>query len=187
MNQTPEEVLSEAIKLAKLAHTNHFDKSGAPYINHLERVAARVAPDPVAEAVAWLHDLVEDRPQFATALGQFPAHIVRAVYLLTKSKGEDPALYFARIKTDPVALKVKLIGDIPDNLSEDRLGRLDQETQDRLRKKYAVATEYLTTFDDAWKSAAIEMFRTLECERTVRLKFSQSAIERIERLARGVA
>lgn len=133
--------LAEAV--ARQAHAEHVDKSGAPYIGHLERVAAAVAPDADAMAAAWLHDLVEDQPHCAGYLMDFPPHIIRTVYLLTKVKNEPNALYFARIKADPLALKVKL-ADIADNMSPERMGKLDAPTQERLRAKYANALALLT-------------------------------------------
>lgn len=132
--------------LARTAHAGQTDKAGQPYIGHLRRVAAHPSlyVDEDARAVAWLHDLVEDRPSYAPELlDQMPVHIARSVLLLTKSKGEPDELYFARIKADPLALKVKL-ADIADNLSEARLAHLDADTQARLRAKYARALELLT-------------------------------------------
>jgi len=94
-------------------------------------------------AVAWLHDLVEDQPTYADCLAHFPPKIARAVYLLTKDQAEPAELYFGRIKADPLALRVKL-ADIADNMSEQRMGRLDPETQARLRTKYAQGLAILT-------------------------------------------
>lgn len=137
-------VLSVAERIARMAHAEQLDKSGDPYVGHLRRVARHQSlfKNPQAQAVAWLHDLVEDQPQHAGLLAEFPVPIARAVYLLTKSPSEPAELYFARIKADPLALQVKL-ADIADNMSEHRMGRLDAETQSRLRAKYAKALRLL--------------------------------------------
>lgn len=135
--------LTSARNLAGMAHAGQQDKSGAPYLGHLARVAVAVGADEDAQAVAWLHDLVEDRPAYTELLIEWmPTHIVRAVFNLTKSKGEPDELYFARIRVDPLTLKVKL-ADIADNMSEHRMGKLDEATQTRLRAKYARALSLL--------------------------------------------
>lgn len=132
------DLVQRARELALRAHASQRDKLGHPYVYHLERVANAVAGDPEAEAVAWLHDLEEDQPDHAPELEQFPEPIQRAVHLLTRTRDIDPATYYARIRADRLALKVKL-ADIQDNEDESRLSMLDQSTAARLRVKYAKA------------------------------------------------
>src|SRR5699024_8102125 len=57
-------LITEAKTLAQQAHAGQTDKAGRPYIEHVARVAAQVAFWPEAEAVAWLHDVVEDHPDY---------------------------------------------------------------------------------------------------------------------------
>ena len=45
--------LQRAKELAYRAHAGQVDMAGRPYIAHVARVAAQVADDPEAEAVAW--------------------------------------------------------------------------------------------------------------------------------------
>lgn len=50
-----DDLVTRAKELAHRAHAGQVDKAGRPYIEHVARVAAAVADDPEAEAVAWLH------------------------------------------------------------------------------------------------------------------------------------
>lgn len=65
ISSAPRDVVERAKELAHRAHAGQVDKAGRPYIEHVARVAAAVADDPLAEAVAWLHDVLEDcDPEF---------------------------------------------------------------------------------------------------------------------------
>jgi len=101
-------------------------------------VAARVHGDADAEAVAWLHDVVEDCPAFANEVDAFPLHIRTAVACLTRRKDLPADTYYAAIRANPLALKVKL-ADIADNSD---LSRIPQpSTEDHWRvEKYRRAT-----------------------------------------------
>ncbi|MGX9960671.1 phosphohydrolase [Xanthomonas euvesicatoria] len=137
-----ENLVQQAKSLAYRAHARQADKAGRPYIEHVARVAEAVAGDPTAEAVAWLHDALEDAPDIAEEFWAFPAAITRSVHYLTRVPGQDSALYYAQIARDPVALKVKL-ADIADNSDESRLSVLDRATAARLRRKYGKAMAML--------------------------------------------
>ena len=98
-----------------------------------------------AEAVAWLHDVLEDGDAEAgIAAMQFPDRIKYAVTLLTRCTDYDYAIYYGEIRTNPIALRVKL-ADIADNADEARLALLDKQTAARLRRKYAKALRALTS------------------------------------------
>lgn len=138
-------ITQAAQRIATVAHTGQVDKAGRPYITHPARVAARVAGDDHAVAVAWLHDVVEDTTVTLTDLGeQFPAEVVAAVDALTRRDGEEPAEYYARVRRIPLALTVKL-ADLADNSDPQRLARLDDATRERLVAKYARARAELTS------------------------------------------
>jgi len=134
-----------AKELAHRAHAGQVDKAGRPYIEHVARVAAAVADDPIAQAVAWLHDVLEDCPfEFGLELARaFPDEIEGAVLDLTRFECIPEADYYAEIRKNPLALRVKL-ADIADNADESRLALLDADTADRLRRKYAAARQALT-------------------------------------------
>ena len=134
-----ESLVERAKALAYRAHAGQVDKAGRPYIEHVARVAARVADDPEAEAVAWLHDVLEDCEDEGESLcGAFPLRIYGAVSALTRWPWLSPDDYYTRVRCDRIALRVKL-ADIADNADESRLALLDKKTAARLRRKYAKA------------------------------------------------
>ena len=139
------QLVKRAKDIATRAHAGQVDKAGRPYIEHCSRVAAAVAGDPESEAVAWLHDVLEDcADEFKNELlSGIPVHIFRAVHAMTRWKGQSSRFYYSRIRENPLALRVKL-ADIADNADESRLALLDLDTAYRLRVKYAKAIRCLT-------------------------------------------
>jgi len=136
-------LVERAKELAHRAHAGQVDKAGRPYIEHVARVAAAVSDDPEAEAVAWLHDVLEDGgADCIEELPSFPPAIRYAVELLTRCDDVPCAIYFDCIRPNPVALRVKL-ADIADNMGEARLAMLDEKTANRLRRKYKRALSAL--------------------------------------------
>jgi (p)ppGpp synthase/HD superfamily hydrolase len=140
--------LAEAV--ARWAHTGQVDKNGYDYIDHPKAVFYRIYADDAedfdGQIVAWLHDTVEDT---SITLGQlyafFPAYIVQAVKAISfrvEWTNETRDEYYARVKANPIALRVKL-HDIAHNTSPKRMDKLDAETRERLTKKYAHALEVL--------------------------------------------
>jgi len=140
-----DDIVSRAKALAYRAHAGQVDKAGRPYIEHVARVAAAVSDDPVAEAVAWLHDVLEDCDEsFGMDIRHgFSIGVLKAVYALTRTVGSDSNAYYWRISKNRLALRVKL-ADIADNSSEERLALLDEKTAARLRRKYAKAIAAFT-------------------------------------------
>lgn len=140
-----DDIVPRAKALAHRAHAGQVDKAGRPYIEHVARVAAAVSDDPIAEAAAWLHDVIEDcHPDFSHEVdSDFPYAINLIVGLLTHDPSVSRAAYYSLIKTNKAALRVKL-ADIADNSSEERLALLDDKTAARLRRKYAKAIAALT-------------------------------------------
>lgn len=135
--------LAFARRLAARAHVGQFDKSGAPYIMHLGRVAARVCDDQDAEIVGWLHDLREDQPAYWPAVeAAFAGAIADAITLLTRAPGVPDSTYYARIRGNALALRVKL-ADIDDNRAPERLALLASATAMRLSAKYHNALQML--------------------------------------------
>lgn len=135
--------VERAKDLAHRAHAGQADKAGRPYIEHVARVAAAVSDDLDAEAVAWLHDVLEDgRSSDIDGVTRFPANIYYTVTLLTRCDDVPRPDYYAGIRQNPIALRVKL-ADIADNADERRLALLDDETASRLRNKYARARDAL--------------------------------------------
>ena len=139
------QLVAAAAALARAAHEGQVDKAGAPYAAHPARVAARVADDPVAAAVAWLHDVVEDTGVDVAQLRRdgFPDEVLDAVLLLTRDDAVPASDYYRAIRANPIALRVKL-ADIADNSDPARLATLDEPTRERLRRKYSHALAVLS-------------------------------------------
>jgi (p)ppGpp synthase/HD superfamily hydrolase len=124
--------------IAAEAHEGQLDKAGLPYIAHPCRVAASM-DTPDEKIVAFLHDAVEDSPLSLRTLHRwFPRHIVAAIGAITHRKGEARADYYARVRRNPLALRVK-VADVHDNMQPARLARLDLPTRERLIAKYDAA------------------------------------------------
>ncbi|WP_420120632.1 HD domain-containing protein [Nakamurella sp.] len=134
-----------AADLARSAHAGQTDQSGAPYIDHPARVAARVRAaghGAQAQIVAWLHDIVEDTDVTLDRIErEFGPQIAGAVDALTRrpDEGDD---YYRRVAANPLALIVKR-HDIADNTDPERTARLDPSTRERLAAKYRHALALL--------------------------------------------
>ncbi|MDR3282650.1 MAG: hypothetical protein LBS92_03450 [Candidatus Methanoplasma sp.] len=134
----------KAVRLAYDAHHGRLDDSGVPYIFHPFSVAESMETEEEA-AVAIMHDVVEDT---AVTLDDvvsagFPATVTDALRLLTRDPEMPYFDYVARIRGNPIAVKVKL-SDIADNSRADRLSSLPEERRRRLTDKYGKAVEMLT-------------------------------------------
>lgn len=131
--------------IATIAHLGQTDKAGKPYINHPRRVAEAL-PMQVgldadhAQAVAWLHDVIEDtkftRDDLHDAGICWP--IILDVERLTRLPHQSAEEYYKEVSGSYVARRVKL-ADIADNTEPLRLALLDDETIARLTRKYAKA------------------------------------------------
>ncbi|MGG7568138.1 HD domain-containing protein [Rhodovulum sp. DZ06] len=127
------------------------DKAGAPYFDHLDRVAEahdRLFPHAPEEEThaAWLHDVIEDcgvTEAEILARGYAPA-VARIVAAVTKTGPAPYGEWVAGIAAsgDAGAMRVK-IADLSDNADPARLARLDEADAARLRAKYAGAAETL--------------------------------------------
>jgi (p)ppGpp synthase/HD superfamily hydrolase len=114
------DIVKHAAAIAAEAHQGQFRRDGiTPYILHPQAVVSRVAGDPYAEAVAWLHDVLEDTPVTVEMLReqQMPEEVIAAVSMLTKPDGADYEEYLQAIKANPLAKKVK-IADMLSNLGD---------------------------------------------------------------------
>ncbi len=113
-------MVTRAAELARLAHADQFRRDGVtPYIEHPAAVARRVAGDPMAEATAWLHDVLEDTTVTESNLRslRIPEEVIAAVRLLTKSSDVAYEDYLQSIKANPLARKVK-VADMLCNLAD---------------------------------------------------------------------
>jgi (p)ppGpp synthase/HD superfamily hydrolase len=126
-----------AEQIARRAHSGTVTKTGENYITHPRRVVANVKEIPdwglfsdaqreALECAAWLHDVVEDNPAFTLETlreAGIAADAVDCVKLLSKNLDDygnvvqghvAEAEYLARIRSHPLALRVKL-ADLADN------------------------------------------------------------------------
>lgn len=134
------ERIGYAMAYAHMVHLGQKDKLGAPYTDHLRAVAAAIPTgDHLAQQVAWLHDSLEDTDAQADVIEALVgAEGLAAVQAITHRKHEPRADYYARVKQNPLALRVKL-ADVAHNSDPKRLAQLDEKTRERLADKYAAA------------------------------------------------
>lgn len=140
-----QDIVAIAAEIAHRAHADQVDKAGQPYIGHLQRVASYVDPlNRKAIAVAWLHDVIEDQGYTVERLIEagIPGDVAHAVELMSRKPDQDPDDYYAAIRADELACEGKL-ADLADNTDPDRLAKLSEQRQDKLRRKYDHAYEAL--------------------------------------------
>lgn len=108
-----------AMKLAYAAHHGQLDYNGIPYIFHPIHLAESM-DDEFSCCVALLHDVVEDTQVTLEELKAiFPPEVTDAVALMTHNDGSDYFDYVRRIKSNPIARKVKL-ADLSHNSDQSR-------------------------------------------------------------------
>lgn len=126
--------------------TNKHD--GEAYITHVHRVAMHVRDrglDETHQAVAWLHDTLEDTELTPGTLNAaFPPVVVSAVLALTKVPGVDNATYYNNLLKNPIAARVK-ISDIIDNFSRNHK-ITDDTARLRMAAKYSLGLDILKEF-----------------------------------------
>lgn len=139
--------LERAVAIAAEAHTGQVDKAGAPYLLHPLRVMQAVlhaGHSYETAAVAVLHDVVEDCPEWTLArLARegFSTPILAGVEALTRRKdeGESYEAFIERCGAYPPARAVKL-ADLRDNLRPVSNPR-DQARQERYRRAITTLLE----------------------------------------------
>ena len=123
--------LERAIALASIAHAGQVDKQDKPYILHCLRVMLR-GKDDDEKIVGVLHDIIEDTEVTLDDVREygFSDICVEAVDAMTHRKGQSLTDYYAQVKANSLALRVKShdIGDnyerifsIPDEMLRQRL------------------------------------------------------------------
>lgn len=137
--------VTKAREIAVVAHRGQYRKNrlgqsnNIAYVTHPAKVAQHFVDigDWEGAATAWLHDVIEDNPQWTPerlASEGIPANVVHAVKLLTRHKGQNYSEYLKGVKADLLAVRVK-IRDICANLGDD--------PKDSKINKYAVALPFL--------------------------------------------
>lgn len=84
---------------------------------------------------AVLHDVVEDTDWTLEGLRErgFPEEVLSAVECLTRRAGESYEAFIERVRTNPVAQRVK-IADLEDNMNVQRIGQMTAKDLERLEK-----------------------------------------------------
>lgn len=154
--------------LAIEAHEGQTDLAGKPYVGHLARVVANVRPVvsylmftgdeemtalldhhdmeeivELAEAGAWLHDIIEDTSISLDDLReqQLPDDLLISTDNMTKRKGERRDDYLERVKSHPIS-RIDKLADLMDNMDMTRLPTVT--TKDLYRQqKYQRNLEFL--------------------------------------------
>ena len=133
-----------AMQIAYEAHHGQTDKAGVPYVFHPLHLAEAME-DEICCCAALLHDVVEDTAVTLEDLAAvFPPEVVEAVALLTHEEGTDYFDYVRRIRSNPIALKVKL-ADLAHNSDATRFAGVSVP-EDRIgyfRDKYTKAKAIL--------------------------------------------
>lgn len=141
----PSEHLRHAIQIAAEAHDGQMDKTGRPYFEHCQRVAAALTDDE-AKTVAYLHDVAEKgRGWTVDRLKEegFSHHVIAAVDALTRRAQEDEHAFLRRAFGHPLARQVKQV-DLEDNLWQVSLTRGDAEKYERALQKLTEWTNGLS-------------------------------------------
>jgi (p)ppGpp synthase/HD superfamily hydrolase len=131
-----------AMGIAYNAHHMQADKGGWPYIHHPMHVAEQM-DDEDSTIVALLHDVVEDSDITIEELEAegFRPHVIEAIDLLSRKKGQSYNDYIWKIKPNSLARKVK-IADLEHNLDLTRLACPSKEFLDHM-KMYKKSLTYL--------------------------------------------
>ncbi|MFF7211783.1 HD domain-containing protein [Streptomyces sp. NPDC008238] len=137
----PDLTLEQIEGIARKAHAQQKDKSGRPYVEHVQAVVAGVRERGGSEeqiAAAWLHDTIEDEKLSWgwLASAELPQHVKDLVDAMTKRPGESDEAYTQRILAVSGARLIKE-ADLAHNADPDRLALIDEPTRRQLSDKYA--------------------------------------------------
>ena len=134
-------MVARAEQVARRAHAGQNDEAGRDHVDaHVADGHRRVAGgSPEVQAVALLHDVLEDTSCTEAQLrAAFPAAVVDAVVAITHRPDEPRPDHHARVRTDPVALRVEL-ADVASDTDPGRMALPDEPTRTRLTAKCATA------------------------------------------------
>ena len=139
------ELTNKAMGIAYAAHHGQTDYNGIPYIFHPIHLAEQME-DEISCCCALLHDVVEDTAVTMEDLAEeFPEEVLAVLKLLTHSKDVPYFDYVRKIKTNPIAVKIKL-ADISHNSDQTRCvgSNLTEAQLAYWRDKYTKARAILT-------------------------------------------
>ena len=124
----------KAMKIAYQAHRNQTDKSGIPYIFHVVHLAEQM-DDQYTVCAALLHDVIEDTAVTYDDLRRegFPETVINAIAQMTRDDSVPYLKYIRRMKSNPVARKVKL-ADLKHNCDLSRMDEVSAKDIERVEK-----------------------------------------------------
>ena len=112
----------KAMRLCYKAHAGQYDKGGVPYVFHPFHVDTPMTAEELREE-------------------EYPETVIEAVLALTRHEDEPYLDYIDRLKTNPIAKKVKL-ADLAHNSDQTRVPNADSRIH-RMWEKYAKARKRL--------------------------------------------
>lgn len=151
--------LEEARALAERFHGKDVDKSGHPYMGHLDRVSAR-GKTTDEKIAGMLHDLLEDHGgeiSEADVRRSFGDTITDALMALNfKKDSETRQDYLRRVSKNKLALAVKW-NDLADNSDTERLAKIhDEALRKKLTEKYVRDKKFLAELTGAYAASGHE-------------------------------
>ena len=117
------------------AHAGQFRRDGkTPYFEHPKRVVQLVEGDLELQAVAWLHDVLEDTEWTSADLFKYGVtfSVVQSVELLTRGKDVSYSDYLTWLKGNYSATRVKIadmVANLTDNPSEKQVVKYTRALQ----------------------------------------------------------
>ena len=133
---TPSKILAYALQLAAKHHRDQTDKAGRPYFLHTLKVMHYLrSDDDELNAIAVLHDIVEDTPVTYHLLVGYGMsdRVIDGVRAMTKQPGQTPEEYLAQILANPDAIRVKM-ADLRHNSDIRRLKGVTEKDIKRIEK-----------------------------------------------------
>lgn len=132
------DIAGRALHFAIEKHAGQIDKGGEAYISHAMRVADFVGNNPVLQAIAYLHDVVEDTDTTINDIRDtFGYAVSDIVDKLTRRPEESYEEFISRCSRSHRARVVK-IADLVDNMNLARLPVITKKDANR-QLKYAKA------------------------------------------------
>ena len=140
-------LIQKALLLSAQQHRGQTDYAGKDYFRHhiltvYNSVGGKNANPIELAVVALLHDVVEDTSTNIKFIEkEFGSVVAQAVKVISKTPGEDYIGYIKRVRSNPLARKVK-IADITHNMQAGRLKTIGDKDRERL-DKYKIAFDLL--------------------------------------------
>jgi len=136
--------VSSAILMATSAHAGQFDQRDRMYIMHSMEAMSHFGKSEEM-IVAVLHDVLEDTDVTEYEIRyKFGDFVADAVVAITHNKGETNLDYWKRCASNLLAYRVKVVDLF---LNQETIYEIeDEETRERLRRKYTLAENTMNEY-----------------------------------------